>query len=128
MDRSAVVVRDHQRGTRARWLSDDTGIFAGIPIIAGSTSPRQITLIDASAFAYASDDAIGLDVATHASIEMSDSPTQDGSAGTGSQMVSLYQVGAIAIRASLGVNWRATHYETGSPTQPQGIAYMTVAY
>jgi hypothetical protein len=104
------------------------GYLLTIPVVMGSTSPQQIALIDCDAIAYASDDAIGLDVATHASIEMSDSPSQDGAAGTGAALVNLFQVGAIAIRARLGVNWTATHYEPGSPAQPSGVAYMTVTY
>jgi hypothetical protein len=105
------------------------GFLLGLPVIAGSTAPRhQIALVDAANIAFSSDDTMAIDVATDASVEMSNTPTQSGASGGGAAMVSLFQSGLVGVRAGLGVNWQPIHFNGGSPTVPSGVATVTVTY
>jgi HK97 family phage major capsid protein len=104
------------------------GTLLGLPVIAGSSSPQQIALIDCPSIAVSYDDSIALDVSTSADVQMSDAPTQDGTAGTGSTMVSLYQNSLVAIMAEFSAAWQSSHFNAGSPTQSSSVAYMTVSY
>jgi hypothetical protein len=104
------------------------GFLLTIPVVLGSTSPHQITLIDASNVAFSSEDTLALDVSTETSIQMDDAPTQSGAAGTGSTMVSAYQSELAFVRADLAVTWQSIHYGTSSPTVPAGASYMPVTY
>lgn len=104
------------------------GFLLGIPVITGSSSPQQITLIDCASIAFAADDQMAFEVFTQGDVQMNDSPTQDGTAGTGSAMVSLFQNGLVAVKASLDVTWQPIFDPIGSPTQPAGVAYCVVTY
>ena len=104
------------------------GFLLGIPVIAGSTSPQQITLVDAASIAVSYDDAIAVDLTTASAIEMVDSSSQSAIDGTGAQMVSLFQLGAVGIKATLAASWQSVYFNSGSPSQPAGVAYMTVSY
>lgn len=109
-------------------LAITPGYLLGIPVILGVKSPRQITLIDASNYAYASDDRILLDISTETSLQMDSSPTQSGVAGTGSAVVSAFQAGITAIKATLPIAWKSIRDTTGSPVATGGAVYMTVTY
>ena len=100
------------------------GFLLGIPVILGVKSPRQITLIDASNFAYASDDTVVVDLSNEASLQMDSSPTMSGVAGTGSASVSLFQTNLTGIATA----WQSIRAATGSPTMAGGAVYMTVNY
>lgn len=104
------------------------GYLLGLPVILGVKSPKQITLIDTSDFAYASDDTIVVDVTNEASLQMDGAPTQSGVAGTGSAMVSLFQSSMTGIRAVLPVAWQSIRGAVGSPAITGGAVYMTTAY
>ena len=106
----------------------ERGYLLGVPVITGSTSPRQLGLIDCANVAYSSDDTVALDVTTQATVEMSSTPGQSGSTGQGAQMVSLYQSGMVGIRAELPVAWQPIHFNPGSPTVPAGAAVVAVSY
>ena len=71
---------------------------------------------------------VGVDVAGHTSIEMDSAPTQDATTGTGATMVSMLQTHSVAVKADFNVAWQPAQVNLGSPTQPSGVAYMTVAY
>jgi hypothetical protein len=106
----------------------ERGYLLGIPVIASSTSPRQIGLVDASNFAYSSDDTMSIDLSTEATIQMDSAPTMSGITGTGSAAVSLYQAGLTAIKAELHCAWQPIHFNGGSPTVPSGAAVVQVTY
>lgn len=106
----------------------ERGYLFGIPIIAASSSPHQIALIDASNVAFSSDDTLALDISTEATVEMSDAPGQSGVSGAGAQMVSFYQSGLVGVRADLAATWQHIHYGNSSPTVAAGASYMTVTY
>jgi HK97 family phage major capsid protein len=104
------------------------GFLVGIPVLLGSKSPKQITLVDTSNIAWATDGQVVLDLSSEASAEMVDSPTQSGVAGTGASLVSFWQSGLVGIRAALGINWQTIRYATGSPTVSAACTFMSVAY
>lgn len=100
----------------------------GIPVVLASNSPKQVTLLDCAAVAYAADGEMDIEVTSQASIEMSDAPGQTGMAGTGAQMVSCYQSGLFAAKITSGISWQHLFYSVGSPTVPAGCTYMVVTY
>lgn len=71
--------------------------FTGRGNIIVALNPGEIFLAD--------DGQVSVDVSREASIEMSDAPTQNGAAGTGTSLVSLWQNNMIALRAERFVNW-----------------------
>jgi hypothetical protein len=100
----------------------------GIPCLLASNSPKQITLLDCAAVAWASDESMDLNVTSQATIEMNDAPQQSGISGTGAAMVSTFQAGLIAVKIDSGVSWRHLYYGLGSPSVPQGCVYMPVSF
>jgi hypothetical protein len=104
------------------------GYLAGIPVIAGSTSPRQLALIDCASIAFASDDQILIDVTREATVEMVDASSQSGLTGTGASQVSLFQSNLTAIRVELPLSYQHLRFNSGSPTVPSGVAAITVSY
>lgn len=88
------------------------GTLMGIPVVTsqyvtdGSPGGAIIILVNASDIFLADDGQVNVDVSREASLEMSDAPTQDGAAGTGAQLVSLWQNNLIGVRAERFVNWK----------------------
>ncbi len=100
----------------------------GLPVVLGG-GPQQIALLDTDAVLVAFDaDGIGIELSTLASLEMSDGPTQNGTTGGGASMVSLWQNGMLAIKASLPIHWAHTQFNGDSPDQPSGAVYMATSY
>lgn len=104
------------------------GYLVGIPVIAGSTSPQQITLVDADSILVSYDDVIAADINMVTSVEMDSAPQQNGTTGVGAQMVSMFQARAAAVKTTHNVTWQPAFVNDGSPAQASGVAYMTVAY
>jgi hypothetical protein len=100
----------------------------GLPVILNSNVPRQITLLDCEAVAYAADSVMDVEVTSEATVEMSDAPTQSGISGSGVQQVSLWQSGLFVVKCLTSVNWRHLYFSCGSPTVPQGCVYMLTTY
>jgi hypothetical protein len=81
------------------------GDMAGVPsVVTTAVEDGSIALIDASGIA-ADSNTIDLRVSQEADIEMLDNPTQDGTTGGGSSMVSMFQSNSVALQAiaSFGV-------------------------
>lgn len=94
-------------------LSPDGGSIVNIPVITsehltsvGSPSTQTIVLMKPSEVYLADDGQVTVDASMEASVEMSDAPSQDGTAGTGASMVSLWQTGLIGLRAERVINWK----------------------
>jgi hypothetical protein len=104
------------------------GYLCGIPVIAGSTSPQQITLVDAKSIAVSHDDVVDSGVNLTSDVEMESAPNQNGLTGTGAQMVSMFQTQCAALQASMCVAWQPAEVNAASPAQASGVAYMTVTY
>ena len=70
------------------------------------TTGGIIILVNAGDILLADDGGVDVDVSREASLEMSDTPTQNGAAGTGAALVSLWQNNLIGVRAERFVNWK----------------------
>ena len=82
------------------------GTFAGLPVIVSDyVAAGTVILVNASDIYLADDGAVTVDVSNEASLEMNDAPTQDGVAGTGASLVSLWQTNMTGIRAERYINW-----------------------
>lgn len=88
------------------------GTLRGIPVItsqyaaSGAQYGNMVIAVSASNIALADDGVVSVDASREASIEMSDAPGQDATAGTGASMVSMFQTNSIAIRAEREINWK----------------------
>lgn len=92
------------------------GTFFGLPAvvsnaanIAGSPdSGHMLILVKASDILFADEGGIEIDASREASIEMTDSPTADASAGTAgtTSLVSMFQTRSVALRAIRPINWK----------------------
>lgn len=90
------------------------GTLFGIPVIVsehltsvGSPSTGTIIAVSASDIFLADDGGVSIDASSEASLEMLDgSLTQDGTAGTGASLVSLWQNNLLGLRAERFVTWK----------------------
>lgn len=103
------------------------GEIAGIPALPTTGLPNdgddsyQLALIDPTGITYATNDgATEIKSSRQASIQMSDTPTQNSGTPTGTTTVSLFQVEATAIAALLHENWEVAR--PGSVALMDGIA------
>jgi HK97 family phage major capsid protein/HK97 family phage prohead protease len=89
----------------------DGGTLEGITVVTSQyakvAAPHNNIVIAANApdIFLADDGSVTVDVSREASLEMSDAPTQDGGAGTGAELVSLWQNNLIGLRAERFINW-----------------------
>ena len=88
------------------------GFWFGLPVLTseallpyGSPSESDIVLLDPMALAVADSGQADIQLATSASLEMSDSPGGSSTAPTAENMVSLYQTNSVAVRVVRRVNW-----------------------
>jgi hypothetical protein len=82
------------------------GTFQGLPVIVSDHVGSIVVLAKASEIFIGEDGGLTVDLSRDATLEMSDAPTQDALAGTGTTLVSMFQVGAVAIRCERVINWR----------------------
>ncbi len=90
------------------------GSMRGFPVICsefltavGSPSTQTIVAVKASDVYLADDGVVTVDASGEASIEMLDSSlVQDGIAGTGTSLVSLWQSGLLGIKAQREITWK----------------------
>jgi len=105
------------------------GMLFNIPVLLGSSSPRQITLVDADSIVVSYDPTIDVSISGEAALEMLDgSLTQTGLTGTGAQMVSTFQSSLVGVKAEFVCAWQSAFEMAGSPTQPAGVVYCVVTY
>jgi HK97 family phage major capsid protein len=90
----------------------DGGTLFGVPVITsqylatgGSPAGAYVILINASDI-YLAEEGLMVDSSGEASIEMDDSPTQDGLAGTGASLVSLWQNNLLGIKVERFITWK----------------------
>jgi hypothetical protein len=88
------------------------GTLFGLPVLTSKALADNVVLVHASRIALAEDPDVAVDVSEQATLEMTASPTQDGTEGTGAQLVSLWQTNSAAIRLTRSINWERTHNST----------------
>ncbi len=95
-------------------ISMKGGTMRGFPVIVseyltsvGSPATQTIVAVKASDVYLADDGVVTVDASGEASIEMLDSSlVQDGIAGTGTSLVSLWQSGLLGIKAQREITWK----------------------
>lgn len=99
-------------------ISMSGGVFEGLPAIVSEYAGDTVALVNASDIYFGDEGGVQVDMSREASLEMLDSGfTQDGSAGTGASLVSLFQNNLVALRAERHLNWKRR--------RPSGVAYLT---
>jgi HK97 family phage major capsid protein len=88
------------------------GTLFGVPVVTsqylatgGSPAGAYIILLNADDIYYAQE-GLMVDSSGEASIEMDDAPTQDGLAGTGASLVSLWQNNLLGIKVERFITWK----------------------
>ena len=94
------------------------GIFEGLPAIVSEYAGDTVALVNASDIYFGDEGGVQVDMSREASLEMLDSGlTQDGAAGTGASLVSLFQNNLVALRAERHLNWKRR--------RTSAVAYLT---
>lgn len=95
------------------------GTLMGLPVIVSDYASSNVTLLNASDIYYADEGGVAVDVSREASLEMKNQAniTQNGGAGTGASLVSLWQHDMIGVRALKTVNWKLR--------RATAVAYLT---
>ncbi len=94
------------------------GTFEGLPVIVSEYAGQTVALVNAADIYEADEGDIAVDMSREASLEMKDSALQqDGLAGTGTQLVSLWQNNLVGLRAERTINWRRR--------RATAVAYLT---
>jgi HK97 family phage major capsid protein len=94
-------------------MTPNGGTFLGYPAIVSQTalmtdSPsggNLLIFLIPSEVMLADDGGVDIEVSGEASIQMSDTPNNDATTGTGQSLVSMFQTDSVAIRAIRHVNW-----------------------
>jgi HK97 family phage major capsid protein len=101
----------------------------GIPVLVSSAVPatagsppedRYVVLIDQDSVCVADEGRMGIDVSGQATIEMSDTPSNNAKTGTGTSMVSMWQSHSVAWKVIREISWARGH--------EAGVAYMQVSW
>jgi hypothetical protein len=94
------------------------GKFQGLPVVVSDYVTNYVVLANANDIWEADDGEVQVDLSREASLEMLDgSLVQDGTAGTGASLVSLWQNNMVGIRAERTINWKLA--------RASGVAYMS---
>jgi HK97 family phage major capsid protein/HK97 family phage prohead protease len=107
------------------------GMLRGFPVIVseqltalGSPSTQMIVAVKASEVYLADDGVVTVDASSEASLEMLDSALQqDGTAGTGASLVSLWQSGLLGLKAQREITWKLRRSTAVAYISP--AAYVT---
>jgi hypothetical protein len=92
-----------------RGLRRDGGVVGGMPALAADAVGSQLVLVDSDQLVVADEGEVDFSLSRQAAVEMLDSALQqDGTAGTGASLVSLWQNNLIGLRAERTINWSAT--------------------
>lgn len=107
------------------------GYLEGIPVIVsqavstlGSPTANMVVAVNAEDVFLADDGNVAIDASEQASLQMDDAPgTQDGTTGTGTSLVSLWQTNMLGLRAEREIAWKVTR--TAAVQYLSGVAYST---
>ncbi len=112
-------------------LTMQGGFFEGIPVIVsqavstlGSPTANMVIAVNAEDIFLADDGNVAMDASEQASLQMDDAPaTQDGTTGTGTSLVSLWQTNMLGLRAEREIAWKVAR--SASVQYLSGVAYLT---
>jgi HK97 family phage major capsid protein len=98
------------------------GTLNGVPVIVSEHIPTDssgsiVIMANAGDIYLGDEGGVMIDMSREASLEMSDAPTGDATAGTGSSLVSLWQTNCVGIRAERFINW--------SKRRATAVAYLS---
>lgn len=118
----ALTLRKNALGQREYpELTMTGGTLAGLPIIVSQYVGNRLILVNAPDIYLADDGGVAIDMSREASLEMVTNPTQDSVAGTGTQLVSMFQTNSVAMRAERWINWQRRRASAVSVIT--GVAY-----
>ena len=104
---SANAVALRLSGAEAfRGLTREGGDYSGIPAIASDSAGHVIAIVDVSRVVFIDDGQASLQLSTQSDMQMTATPTQDGTTGTGAALTSLWQNHLVGIRIERHINWR----------------------
>lgn len=96
------------------------GTFFGLPIIVSEAAGDTVTLVNAGDIWLADDGGVNVDMATEASLQMVDNPSDHSSTTPAAvAQVSMFQTNSVAIRVETAINW--------ARRRPSGVATITGA-
>lgn len=109
-------------------LTINGGYLEGIPVIVsqavtsyGSPTANMIVAVNARDV-FLAEDGLSIDASEQASLQMDDAPgTQDGTTGTGTSLVSLWQTNMLGLRAEREITWKLVR--SASVQYLSGVAY-----
>jgi len=112
---SAVVLLSSQNavalnlsgGDAFRDLTTAGGMMCGMVALASDGIGDRVVLVDAARLLIANDGQGSVDTTKNGAMEMVNPPLQNGAAGTGAALVSLWQNNLVALRLERFVNWDA---------------------
>lgn len=81
------------------------GTFFELPVIVSNYLGDYVALVNAEDIYLADEGGVDIAMSTEASLEMVDNPTQDSSAPTDTELVSMFQTNSVAFRAERTMNW-----------------------
>lgn len=105
------LMRNSLGGREFPDLGVNGGTLEGVPVITSQYAANSsgggnlVIAINAGDIFLADDGQVTLDASREASLEMKDVTTIDATAGTGAQLVSMFQTNSIALRAERYINW-----------------------
>lgn len=82
------------------------GVFQGLPVIVSEHIGDVVVLLNAGDIFLGDEGGVQVDMTREATLEFSDTPTQDAIAGTGVSMISLWQTNSVGLRAERVINWQ----------------------
>jgi hypothetical protein len=101
-------------------LTVSGGTLAGLPALASDAISGQIIAVDARGILLADQLGFDVDQSRQATVEMSDTPTNNSATPTATTTVSMYQTNSTAIRCERHINW----LRAGTIAIVDGVDYL----
>jgi HK97 family phage major capsid protein len=119
----ALSLMANELGVRAfPGMTAAGGQLEGFQVLASNhIAPGRVIALHVPTLYVAQDPGVDVAISREASIEMNDAPGQNGVAGTGASMVSLFQTNTAAFRVTHYVNWRLSR--STAVTTLSGVAW-----
>lgn len=93
------------------------GTILGYPVVVSQHIGNVVAMVAADQIFLGDEGGVQVDMSREASLEMKSVATQDGIAGTGASLVSMFQNNLVALRAERTINWKRA--------RTPAVAYLT---